>query len=282
MLGRIMHNASSYCAELVRGADRDRFLATLFAPSPSREALYALYAFNVELAQVRDRARQAAAGEIRLQWWLEVLQGDRRTEAKASPVAASLLNTIENQRLPVNPMVALVEARRFDLYDEPIQTIAEFEDYARKTTSAMFEMAARVLGIDAAAAAEPAGIAYAVEALLAAVPRHAARRQCYVPLELLDRHGASQSDLFAGRSSPALNQAAAELRDLGRSHLDAAVSSLRSVPAQALPAFLPIAPLRRSLDCLARSDVFSPKALSPWRRQWLIWRAARDPRRLAG
>src|SRR5690348_11612236 len=166
MLRRVMQNASSYCAELVRGADRDRFLATLFAPAATREGLYALYAFNVELAQIRDRARQAAAGEIRLQWWLEVLQGDRRAEAMASPVAASLLNTIENHRLPVNTMAALVEARRFDLYDEPIETIAQFKDYARKTASVVFDMAARVLGVDAAAAAEPAGIAYAVQALL--------------------------------------------------------------------------------------------------------------------
>lgn len=282
MLGRIVQNASSYCAELVRSADRDRFIATLFAPAHSREALYALYAFNLELSQIRDRARQAAAGEIRLQWWLEVLQGDRRSEAMASPVAASLLNTIENQSLRVDTMAALVEAHRFDLYDEPIQTIAEFEDYARNTASAVFQLAAEILGVDTAAAAGPVGIAYAVAALLADLPRHAARRQCYLPLEFLHRHGAQQSDLFAGQASPALNRAAAELRDLGRTHLDAAANSLRSVPAQALPAFLPIAPVRRSFDCLQRSDVFSPKGLSPWRRQWLIWRAAHDPKRLAG
>jgi hypothetical protein len=31
-----------------------------------------------------------------------------------------------------------------------------------------------------------------------------------------------------------------------------------------------------------RSDFFAQTALSPWRRQWLIWRAARNPNRLAG
>src|SRR5215469_8524256 len=116
-----MQDAVSYCTELVRGADRDRYIATLFAPASYRDALYALYAFNVELTQVRDRAREAAAGEIRLQWWREVVAGDRRGEAMASPVAASLLNAIERHRLPVSTLLALVEARRFDLYDEPMQ-----------------------------------------------------------------------------------------------------------------------------------------------------------------
>lgn len=276
-----MPDAVSYCAELVHAADRDRFIATLFAPEHNRDALYALYAFNIEVSHVRDRAREAAPGEIRLQWWREVLQGERHGEAMASPVAASLLNTIARHRLPVKAILTLLDARRFDLYDEPMRTIAELEDYAFKTASALIAMAAQSLGVDAMIVARPMGIAYTLTELLAALPRHAARRQLYLPVELLDRHGVRAADVFAGRSSPALNQAAAELRHLARDHLAAAVNDVRALPRQALPAFLPIAPVLQSLDRLDRSDIFAPKTLSPWRRQWLIWRAARNPVRLA-
>jgi phytoene synthase len=276
-----MADAASYCSELVRGADRDRFIATLFAPAQNRGALYALYAFNIEVAQVRYRAREAAPGEIRLQWWNEILQGERRGEAMASPVAASLLNAIESYRLPVHAMAALVEARRFDLYDEPMRTVRELEDYAAKTASTVIETATQILGIDAAAAARPAGIAATLADVLAEFPQRAARRRLYLPLELLHRRGADEADAFAGRSSPALNQAAADLRSLARGHLAAAADKLHALPRQALPAFLPIAPVRRLLDRLDRSDVFSPNSLSQWRRQWLIWRAARNPKRLA-
>jgi phytoene synthase len=117
---------------------------------------------------------------------------------------------------------------------------------------------------------------------LAAVPGHAARRQLYLPVELLDRHGVAAAEVFASRSSPALNQAAADLRNLARRHLAAAADMLPGLPQQALPAFLPIAPVRRALDHMDRSDIFSSNTLSPWRRQWLIWRAARKPNRLAG
>ncbi|MGC1447408.1 MAG: squalene/phytoene synthase family protein, partial [Xanthobacteraceae bacterium] len=86
-----MQDAFAYCAELVRQADRDRFLASLFAPVEHRGALHALYAFNVEVTRVREAAREVLPGEIRLQWWTDVLSGERSGEAGANPVAAALL-----------------------------------------------------------------------------------------------------------------------------------------------------------------------------------------------
>jgi len=281
MMPGVMQDAFSYCAELVRSADRDRFIATLFAPVQRRAGLHALYAFNLEVARVRDIAREALPGEIRLQWWREVLQRQREGEASASPTAVALLSTIEAYRLPVNVLLTLIEARRFDLYNEPILTVAQLEDYAIKTSSALFDMAAQILGADAAVAARPAGIAYALTGLLLALPKHAARRQLYLPIQLLKSHGLGPEDIFGAHSSAPLNAAAAKLRSVARRHLDAAAEMLRSLPQQALPAFLPIALVRPSLDRLERSDVFAPSMLSPWRRQWLMWRAARNLSRLA-
>ncbi len=97
-----MQDAFAYCAELVRTADRDRFSSSLFAPAQHRGALHALYAFNVEVARVREVAREPLPGEIRLQWWSEVLRGERAEEASANPVASALLTVIERYRLAVN------------------------------------------------------------------------------------------------------------------------------------------------------------------------------------
>src|SRR5580698_3837655 len=109
-----------HCAALVRTADRDRYLATLFAPAQHRDALFALYAFNVEISRVRDIAREPMPGEIRLQWWREVVSGERSGEAAANPVASALLATMQRHNLAVEPFVTLIEAHRFDLYDEPM------------------------------------------------------------------------------------------------------------------------------------------------------------------
>ena len=78
-----------HCSALVRAHDRGRYLATLFAPADRRDALYTLYAFNHEIVRVREAARESMPGEIRLQWWREVLLGEREREAAANPVAAA-------------------------------------------------------------------------------------------------------------------------------------------------------------------------------------------------
>jgi 15-cis-phytoene synthase len=281
-----MQDAFAYCAELVRAADRDRFLSSLFAPADHRGALHALYAFNVEVARVREVAREPLPGEIRLQWWSEVLRGERAEEASANPVASSLLAVIERHRLATAALTALIDARCFDLYDDPMARLTDLEAYARKTSSALIALATQILagGETEAieAVAEPAGIAYAIAGLLRAFPLHASRHQLYLPLEIIERHGVDPRDIFAGRSSDGLGAAFAELQDVARQHLLAAHQNMSKLSSAALPAFLQVALVRPSLDLLRRCDPFAPAELSPWRRQWLIWRAARNPARIAG
>ena len=277
-----MADAADYCAELVRTADRDRYVAALFAPAEHRDALFALYAFNSEIARVRDLAREPLPGEIRLQWWSDVLRGERGGEAQAHPIAAALLASIAQYRLPADRLIDLVEARRFDLYDEPIATFAALETYANKTSAALFALAAQILsGTETEAVASPAGQAYAVAGLLRTLPLHAARRQLYMPLDLLDRHAVKAADIYAGRTSTGLNAAAAELREVARRKLGAVRERLSILPSEALPAFLPLSFVGPALDRLDRSDALAPAELAPWRRQWLIWRAARNPARIA-
>jgi phytoene synthase len=280
-----MQDAFAYCAELVRGADRDRYLATLFAPAASRGALQALYAFDIEIRRVRELAREPLPGEIRLQWWTDVLSGERREEASANPVAAALCATLAQYRLAPSRLLDLIEAHRFDLYDDPMVSFADLEHYAQQTSSVSFVLAAQILGGEGAeseSAAGFAGIAETMTRLMAAFPLHAARGQLYVPSEILERHNVTPQQIFAGQSSAGLNAALGELRGLARQKLAAVGEHISALPREALPAFLPLAPLRATLDRLERSDAFAPAELSAWRRQWLIWRASRKPANIAG
>lgn len=280
-----MQTNFSHCAALVREADRDRFLATLFAPAQHRDALFALYAFNAEIARIRDVAREPLPGEIRLQWWREVLAGERDGEATAHPVAAALRETLARYGFVVAPLLELIEARTFDLYDEPMASIADLELYGIRTQSPVFAMASGILG---AGKAPPdlftldAGVAYTIAAMLSQLGRHASRRQLYVPLEVLDRHQVNTADIFAGRASDALHAALAELRKLARAHLAAAQEKLKSASPEILPALLPLAPIGPMLRRMERAG-YAPlqfEPASPWRRQLQLWWAARDPRRI--
>jgi phytoene synthase len=280
-----MDDAFAHCERLVRAADKDRFLATLFAPARHRAALFALYAFNVEVARVRDLAREPLPGEIRLQWWSEVLRGGRSEEANAHPVASALLAALAQHGLSTVPLTDLVEARVFDVYDDPMPTLADLEAYAARTSSALIVLAARILGAgeDAVAhGAHHAGIAYAIAGTLRAFPLHAARRQLYVPLELLRRHDVRAEEIFARASPPGLRAALADLRSVARRHLGVLREALPGLPPPAFPALLPVALAGPALDRLERTEPYAPADIPPWRRPWLLWRAAQRPSRMAG
>jgi len=281
-----MQQAFAHCEALVRAADRDRFLATLFAPRERRGALFALYAFNVEIARVREVVRDPVAGEIRLQWWSDVLAGDGRGEIEAHPVASALRACVARYGLPPERLQTTISARRFDLYDEPMATLVDLETYADGASSSLIALAAQILNgggaPDMDALSRHAGRAQAIAGLLKAFPFHAARGQLFVPLELLERHGADREDVRIGRATPELRSALADLRDSARRHLHQAQDMARTASPDVMPALLPVALTGATLARMERGDYdpFVPVEIAPWRRQWLIWRAARRPSRI--
>jgi 15-cis-phytoene synthase len=275
-----MQDAYAHCGAVVREADKDRFLAALFASAGLRRHLHALYAFNSEIARVRDAAREALPGEIRLQWWRDALGDEASGEADANPVAAALLDTIARCGLPREPLLGLIDAHGFDLYDEPMATVADLDAYGRDTEAALMALGARILagGTETgAAAAASAGVACAVARRLRSFPIDVARRQMFVPLELLERHGVSRAEAEARRNSPGLRAALAELRAYAHAAFAQFRGAAGEVPDRCAPAYLAAAvvpPLLARLD-RAASDPFKPVEVPQWRRQWAIWRAAR-------
>jgi phytoene synthase len=278
--GEPMGENYRHCESLVREQDHDRYIATLFAPAEHRDALFALYAFSAEIARIRDVAREALPGEIRMQWWREALQGLRDGEATSHPVAAALRETLSRYGFVADPLIELIEARTFDLYDEPMATLAELELYAIRTQSPVFAMACGILG-DGKPPPElstlDAAIAATIAIILTGFGRQAARRQLFVPVEILDRHRAAAADVYAGRSGAALLAALADLRATARQHLAAARAKLATAPRRIQPALLPLALIEPTLRRMERRgyDPFRFEPMAPWRRQWLIWRAAR-------
>jgi 15-cis-phytoene synthase len=279
-------DAFAHCENLVREADKDRFLAGLFAPADRRRGLFALYAFNAEVAGVQGKVREPLAGEVRLQYWHDLVAG--AGEPGANPVALALLETVKRHALPRQRLLDLLEARRFDVYDETFSTRGDLEDYASKTSSALIELAMRILGAPGAAEldlAHSAGIAYAITGLARSFAFHASRGKIFVPEEVLAGHGAARADVLAGRSSAEVRAALADFRRHARSHLDQIRNGVAELPDQLVPALLSVALVGPYLARMQRADYqpFRTDVEVPqWRKQWLLWRATRDPRRIAG
>lgn len=273
--------AYAYCETLTRDHDRDRWLAGLFAPAAARAHLYALTAFSYEVGRLRDFVREPLAGEMRLEWWREALNGAGRGDVAGNPVAAALIDTIERFSLPLQAFDNLLSARKFDLYDDPMPSLNDLEGYCGETCSLLFRLAALILGqgrdLGGVDAAGHAGVAYAMVGLLRALPLTSARGQVYLPVDILSRCGVSPEDVAARRDSPGLRAALAELRGHARRHLEAAHGLISTVPRELAPAFLSLATLPLYLARMerARYSPFDTIVAAPqWRRQWALWRAA--------
>ena len=139
-------DAAGFCAELVRNQDFARYASTLFVPAAQRRALLAMYAFNVEISRVREHVTQPLPGEMRLQWWTDTLAGAGHGGIEGNPVAAELLLAIRSGLLPVERLSRLIDEHQFDLYNDPMPTMAALEGYIHDTSSALFSLGAGISG----------------------------------------------------------------------------------------------------------------------------------------
>lgn len=277
-----MSSDFDHARDLVYDLDRDRYLAALFADAEHRPGVLALYAFGAEIARVRDMVSDPLPGEVRLQWWRDLLEGVEHGSAAGNPIAAALQGTIARYRLPVAALTAMIDARIFDLYDDAMPSLNDLEGYAGETSSALIQLASLVLnnGADPETAdiAGHAGVAYSLTGLMRSLPWHAARGQLYLPKDLLERHGADPQAILKGETTPELLAALSELRGHVRHHLQRVREKVGEIPAHVAPAFLPVAlvePFLKRMETPGRDPLKTPVEMSQLRRQWILWRAAR-------
>jgi phytoene synthase len=275
------NDSAEFCAALVRTHDFARYASTLFVPAVQRRGLLAIYAFNVEISRVREQVSQPLPGEMRLQWWTDMLAGAGHGGIEGNPVAAELQLAIQNGYLPVERLSRLIEEHQFDLYNDPMPTMAALESYISDTSSALFSLGAGIAGRqsdDIDHLARHAGLAQGLAHVIAALPLDASRRQLFVPLQVLQQHGSGMEEVFSGKQTPQLRAVLHQMIGEARGHLKTAFALLATVPPQVRPVFLPLALVARDLERLSRadSDPFAPQVTSRLRTLWTLWRASRS------
>ncbi|MBW8637134.1 phytoene/squalene synthase family protein [Hoeflea sp. WL0058] len=277
-----MFDQTEHCLAFLREGDRDRYLCALLTREDRRAPVAALYAFNLELARVRDVTTEPMIGEMRLQWWTDLINGSEHGEASANPVAAELLAAVDEFDLPRAMLLNMIEARRFDLYNDPMPDRNTFEGHAGESVSGLIQLVSMILDRDAAVkssdAAGHAGVALFVSGCLLLMPQHRARGQVFVPADILSAAGLDAEGFLAGDDKGALQRLVAAFAAYGKDHLQEARNRAASIPPECFAAFLPLGIAAHTLEIAARrsqSIAVKPLAISQWRRQWWLWQAAR-------
>ncbi|WEK06323.1 MAG: phytoene/squalene synthase family protein [Candidatus Devosia phytovorans] len=268
----------AHAAEALRQGDRERYLTTLVLTGAQRDAVTALYAFNADVASIRERVSDPAPGEIRLQWWNDALEGEGHGMVQQNPVADALLETIARYNIPPGTLLRLIGARRFDLYDDPMPDLQSFEGYAGETVSTLYQLAAMVLNdgeqIEAGDAAGHLGVAHALIGHLRAFGYVAAQGRIMLPWSVFEANGVREGEIFARTESEGLHEAIGQLAELAGEHLRKAESAIALLPAKLKPAFAAIALLKPQLAALnRRANSFAPASdEADWRKiTRLMW-----------
>ncbi len=259
-----MHDAEAVSlAGSCRAHDPDRFLCALFAPAPRRDALFALIAFNHELARAREAATNPVAALIRLQWWREVVEG---AAAGAPPrrheTAAPLHAAIAAGALDPADLLAMVDAREAEATEEAMPSEGAFQAWLRGTSGGWSVAAGRLLGAPAAAlpALQQAGALYGLAGALRSVGAHARQGRCLLPVDALASAGTVPEAVV--REPAAAAPAVRALAAAARSRIAPARAALRGLPRGAVAAALPLLLAARDLPRLAAgAEVPAPRHL---------------------
>ena len=248
----------------MRRHDHDRFQTALFAPVARREALFALYAFNYEIARVRESVTEPMLGQIRLQWWREnIAAAFEGGSVRHHIVVEPLIAAIRELALTREHFDRLIDGRETDLEDGPRANLAALEEYGEATSARLVYLAFEILGMRDPAAGDAGfhvGVGYALTGLLRAMAARTRPGRHIIPADIATRTGLTEQDYDARRGTAALRAATAELAAAASRHLGAARTNHGRIPRSALPALLPARVAQHSLKRLKRAgyDPFDP------------------------
>lgn len=240
--------------QAVATGDPDRMAAAFFAPASVRDDVLALYAFNIELARVRETVREPLAGQMRLAWWRDQINRIPERRSLDAPVGRALAHSVARHALPLDLLHGLIDARGQELTETPFATDLEFDAHAGATATAMMKLAARICGTGdkADAVAGPAGLAFALVGTLRSQAFEARHRRCFLPLSALAKAGIGPEDVFACDTL--------RVRPVWHAMAARALAAIREARRHAIPrgasaAILPAVLARQYIPLLMAQDI---------------------------
>lgn len=278
-----MDTNPTHCQDILRSLDYDRYLANLYLPNELRFTAMVLDAFDAEMARIPKMVSDPIPGEIRLQWWREAIMGERREEANNNPQAAALLHCIDRHSLPTAAFERYLDARIFDLYQDPMPDMPTLEGYCGETSSIFFQLKMNILkgksNTNAADLCGHAGMAAGITRILINLSFHHQTGRTYVPGDLIKAAGLTTKQWQSPQISERHATAISHLLETGVEYHNRVSNELRrSQDSVELSLFLQLAIFRKYLERAKEmgTSVFqNPPVVSGIKKHWILWRCVR-------
>lgn len=255
----------------------DRYTQLLFLPENIRGPAASIFAFQQEIDRIPYLVSEPMPGEIRLQWWREVLLGQREGEAHANPLANDLLIAIRRFNLPKDGFIRFIDAKVFDLYNDPMPDRETLEAYLGETESFIFQMIITIMGEKntslIADACGHSGVALGIANLIQQLPYHLDKQQSYVPSSLIDACGIDGAAWFSAETQNHIS-AYHGFAALGQEHLTKAKNVIAQLPKESRVCFLSLSAnqLVFTQAKKRKKNLRQPLKISPLAKQWAMWK----------
>lgn len=263
----------------LRELDPERYACCLYLPALMRNDIATLWTFDAEVNRIASLVSEPMPGEIRLQWWRDLIKTNEG--AGQGPLAQSLLSMVARHELPREALHNYLDARIFDLYQDPMPDNGSFEGYFGETLSVFFQLSALCLkaerSTNLANACGHAGMAIGVMRLLERCGFQRAKGQCFVPLDMLEKHGLDRETWINDDLQDAHFMVLDELLRTAQYHLTFARTVISSIPKRLRPVFMELALVEPKIVTVKHrpDDVLNAGfSLSPLQRHWCLLRAA--------
>jgi phytoene/squalene synthetase len=255
----------------LQAIDRDGYLALLFAPSPLRPRIAAIYGLLIELMRIPLSVREAGAARLRLAWWADSVAAVMQDKSQTAhhPVLQALAEIPSQADSGASAFAPLFQAIDFALDGQPPRDMAAMIDFVDASWGEAARLACRLCEAteDEAARAGVAAQAVGLTHLVLETPRWSAIGRLFLPADRLAHCGvsldmveSSMGETGIGKTEPAsYARVVQEVADEARKLLAEADRANQPHQAASRPFRLLAGLARRDLRRLARVQH------DPWR-----------------
>ncbi|MEO0327876.1 MAG: squalene/phytoene synthase family protein, partial [Pseudomonadota bacterium] len=182
--------------------------------------------------------------------------------------------------LPLETFQAYLDARIFDLYNDPMPDMGSFEGYLGETRAALYQMIAFVAGLtrssELADACGHTGMAIGLAQLIRQTGKHRAKHQLFFPETILQEAGLEADAWFADQINARHLRVLEEISQIAQSHYQQALGAIKQLPIESRAVFLPLTLVPKLLQKLRKSPescLTQPLTLSRLTVHWTYLRS---------
>lgn len=264
-----------FITQTLKSLDPERYLCCLYLPENIRHLAMTLYAFDAEIAKIPDLVSEPIPGEIRIQWWRDLVRSGGN--AGSGPLADALVGVMKQHNLPPDVLDNLLEARIFDLYNDPMPDETTYDGYLGETQSALLNLISGASKLernrDLADACGHSGVAIGMARHLASCLRSRKSQQIFFPIQMITNQGLSREEWFDGAGQQHV-MVIRNLLEKAERHVKSAKAAITNLPADRKSIFIPLVLAESLLKQIGQNPstaLESVVSLSPLKRQWVAF-----------